>query len=253
MRHRFLIDQRHVIGLLGLAVFMLSACASSRTSESQVYDPFEEANRAVFEVNDVLDDAVSKPLAKGYRYALPEPARVGVRNVLRNLNSPVNIGNQLLQGDIAGVGNDVGRAVINTTLGIAGLFDVAGYMGLKYESEDFGQTLGKWGISSGPYFIIPVLGPSNLRDSAGRLVDNYADPLRHYLFNTDQENIYYTRAGVSLIDQRESVLDVLKTMEKSSIDYYAVLRSSYDQFRKTQIRDKEGGFGGVVIPDYDSE
>jgi phospholipid-binding lipoprotein MlaA len=234
-------------------VLILSACASSDTRTGGVYDPFEEANRAVFKVNNVLDDAIAKPIAKGYRYVLPEPARVGVRNVLRNLNSPVNIGNQLLQGDVAGAGNDVGRAVINSTIGIGGLFDVAGYMGLKYESEDFGQTLGKWGVTAGPYFIIPVLGPSNLRDSTGRVVDNYADPLRHYLFNTDQEDIYYARAGVSLIDQREAVLDVLETMEQSSIDYYAVMRSSYDQYRKAQIRDEDPGVGGAVIPDYESE
>ena len=108
-----------------------------------------------------------------------------------------------------GMGSDVGRAVLNTTLGIGGLFDVAGYMGMEYEPEDFGQTMAVWGLSEGPYIVIPVLGPSNVRDASGRLVDGYVDPVGRYLINTDREDLYYTRAGVSLVSQREEVLDLL--------------------------------------------
>ena len=240
--------------LLPLMMLTLGACTASSEHRSAVYDPFEPTNRAIFAVNDVLDDAVAKPVAKGYHYAVPEPARVGVRNILRNLNSPLNIAHQLLQGDFSGMGSDVGRAVLNTTLGIGGLFDVAGYMGMEYEPEDFGQTMAVWGLSEGPYIVIPLLGPSNVRDGTGRLVDGYVDPIGRYLINTNREDLYYTRAGVSLVSQREEVLDLLEDLEKNSIDYYAVMRSSYQQYRDALIRDekKNRGQGVYAGPaDYD--
>ncbi|MCB9963941.1 MAG: VacJ family lipoprotein [Rhodospirillales bacterium] len=243
----------HALGALA-TVLILGACSSTQHAQSyDIYDPFEDANRTVFTINDKLDKVIAKPIAKTYRVVLPEPARVGVRNVLRNLNTPVNAGNQLLQGDLSGTATDLGRALINTTAGIGGLFDVAGYLGLEYEFEDFGQTLAVWGIDNGPYFIIPLLGPSTLRDSTGRLVDAYADPLSHYLQNTHREEWLYTRWGVSLVDQRESVLDVLDDLESSSIDYYAVMRSSYIQYRAAMVRDEGGVMNHVEIPDYEDE
>lgn len=206
---------RSFYSFIGLtALLLLSACASSNNT-SDVYDPFEGSNRVVFAVNDAFDKALAKPVAQTYRVVLPEPARVGVRNVLRNLASPTNIANQLLQGDIGGAGNDVGRAVINTTLGVGGIFDVAGEMGLEYEPEDFGQTMGVWGIPPGPYFVVPVFGPSNLRDSTGRVVDFFADPLEIYLDNTNQEEWIYIRIGVYAVSQREGLLDVLDTLRDS--------------------------------------
>lgn len=244
MTHKTLTARIGSLSLLCLTMISLGACASHQGRNAEVYDPFESSNRAMFKVNDVLDDTVAKPVATGYRYAFSEPTRHGVRNVLRNLNSPLNISHQLLQGDLGGAGSDIGRAVINTTLGIGGVFDIAQYFGMEYEPEDFGQTMAVWGIADGPYFIIPLLGPSNLRDSMGRLVDAYVDPVGRYLVNTDREDLYYTRAGVTLVSQREEVLDLLQDMEENSIDYYAVMRSSYQQYRQALIRDEKKNRGG---------
>ncbi len=232
----------------------LSACASKEHREyGDIYDPFEEANRATFAFNEVLDENFAKPVAKGYRAVMPEPARVGVKNVLTNLSTPVNAGNQLLQGDIDGVMTDIGRVLINTTLGIAGLFDVAGYLGLEHEKEDFGQTLAVWGFSEGPYFVIPLLGPSNLRDSVGRFSDSFADPLNIYLMNIEEEELIYARWGVSLVSQRTDLLEVLDELQSNAIDYYAVMRSSYTQYRQGQIRDDAAGSSYISIPDFDEE
>lgn len=256
MRYNQLSTQNYFFNICAifLTSMLLTACASHESREfGDVYDPFESSNRAVFAFNEVLDDNVAKPVAKGYRTVLPEPARVGVRNVLQNLSTPVNAGNQLLQGDVEGVATDIGRAIINTTIGIGGLIDVAGYLGLEYEPEDFGQTLGVWGFSEGPYFVIPVLGPSNLRDSTGRVVDAIADPLNIYLMNIEEEEIIYARTGVSLVAQRESLLDVLEELEYGAIDYYAVMRSSYTQYRRSVIRDQDATQGSVAIPDFDDE
>lgn len=236
----------------GLMIVSLTACASAN-DDGEISDPFETTNRFVFKINDTLDENVAVPVAEGYRFVFPEPARVGIRNVLRNLKSPLNIAHQTLQADFDGAANDVGRALLNTTAGIGGLFDVAGYMGLKYEPEDFGQTMGKWGVAEGPYLVVPLLGPSNVRDSVGRLTDAYADPLRIYLANTDREYLNYTRMGVGLVSDREALLEVLEDLQNSSMDYYAVMRSSYHQYRKAQINDAEGSASSTNIPDYSDE
>jgi phospholipid-binding lipoprotein MlaA len=252
MRHLFTKSVKTFL-VVGTSI-ILSACASNDQAQySDVYDPFESYNRSVFAFNDALDDAVAKPVAKTYRAVLPEPARVGTQNVLRNLSTPVNAGNQLLQGDVGGMMTDIGRALINSTLGIAGLFDVAGKFGLEHELEDFGQTLAVWGVSEGPYVMIPLLGPSNLRDGTGRLVDAYADPLRHYWTNTEQEEWIYARMGVSVVSQRESLLDILDELEAGAIDYYAVMRSSYTQYRSGLVEDTAGNGSYLDIPDFDEE
>lgn len=199
---------------------------------TEISDPFEATNRAIFKFNNAVDDVLIHPVVKGYRFVIPQPARKGVRNVLRNLKSPTTFANQLLQGDLKGAGQVLVRAVVNTTIGIGGLFDVAGYAGIPYEPEDFGQTLAVWGVGHGPYLVVPVLGPSSTRDYVGYFVDSYADPLRWYLFNIDHEEIYYAKLGVEYLDLRESLLDVLEDLEKSSIDYYAAVRSIYYQRRE---------------------
>lgn len=232
-----------------ICALMLSSCASSQymTSEQEISDPFEGANRAIFKFNDVVDDAFIHPVTKGYRAAVPTPARTGVRNFLRNLKSPVIAGNQLLQGDVEGAGTVVLRAVVNTLVGLGGIFDVAGHAGYPYETEDFGQTMAVWGVPNGPYVVVPVLGPSSLRDYAGYFVDGYADPLRWYLHNTDNEEWYYAKMGADYIDLRESLVDVLADLEANSIDYYAAVRSTYYQRREALIRDN--GAGGVYYGD----
>ncbi len=223
--------------LISATSMVLGAC-STTSDEGAISDPFEGANRGVFAFNKAVDDVVIHPVVKGYRFVVPEPGRQGVRNVLRNLKSPVLLANEVLQGDIDGASNVAFRAVVNTLVGAAGLFDVAGYEGYEYEQEDFGQTLGVWGVGHGPYLVLPLLGPSSTRDYAGYLVDSFADPLRWYLFNTNNESWYYAKVGVEYLDLRESLMDVLNELERSSIDYYAAVRSTYYQRRDALVRDQ---------------
>lgn len=228
---------------LSLASLLLVACASTGQNQYaagnlQINDPFEETNRAVFAFNKAVDKAVVHPLITGYRTVVPQPARSGVTNFLTNLKSPVTFANQLLQGDLNGAKDVFLRATINTLIGVGGLFDVAGYEGIEYETEDFGQTLGVWGIGHGPYLVVPLLGPSSLRDYTGYAVDSFADPLRWYLFNIDREGLYYTRLGAEYFDLRNSLMDVLQDLEASSIDYYAAVRSTYYQSRDALVKDQ---------------
>lgn len=225
------------------ATLFLTSCASSQqdpmiVGNTVVEDPFEGTNRSIFAFNAAVDDAVIHPIVKGYRAVVPKPARNGLRNFLRNLKSPVTMANQLLQGDLDGAGTVLVRASVNTLIGVGGLFDVAGAEGIEYESEDFGQTLAVWGVGHGPYLVVPFIGPSSLRDYTGYAVDSFADPLRFYLHNTDQDGLYYTKIALDYLDLRDSFMDVLEDLEASSIDYYAAVRSTYYQRREALVNDE---------------
>jgi len=247
--------------LLLLLCAGLSSCASTaQTSrvdadadfaESGVSDPLENINRGTLAVNDVIDRGVLEPVARGYRAATPKEIRFGVRNFLRNLKSPIVIANQALQGDIEGTGTAVFRFVVNTLAGFGGILDVAADEGIAYEPEDFGQTLAVWGVGNGPYLVLPLFGPSTVRDGAGLVVDSFADPVRIYLFNTENEGWHYGRIAASVIDQREELLDVLDDLRQNSFDYYAALRSTYIQRRVALVRDEDPeSSGSPEIPDY---
>lgn len=245
----------------GLAVVavLLSSCAGSSGQSvksegggAEISDPFEEGNRAVFAFNNAVDKAVIHPVAKGYNAAVPKPVRTGVDNVLRNLKSPVTFANQTLQGDVGGAANVLVRAVVNTLVGVGGIFDVAASEGIPYEGEDFGQTLAKWGVGHGPYLVVPIIGPSSLRDYVGYAVDSFADPLRWYLFNIDREGIYYGKVGMEYLTLRASLVDTLEDLQRSSIDYYAATRSAYYQHREALVNDKDPKAGGSAdIPEYE--
>lgn len=243
-----------VIGCLFIA-----SCASNTNpvyvGDIEVDDRYESYNRGVFAFNDAISDAVIHPVVKGYRAVVPSPARTGVSNVITTLRSPVTFGNQVLQGDVEGAGNVLKRTIINVLIGVGGLFDVAGYEGIEYEPEDFGQTLAVWGVDHGPYVVVPLLGPSSLRDYTGYFVDGFADPLRWYLFNIGEEGIYYTRAGIEYLDLRESLIDVLEELETSSIDYYAATRSIYYQRRQAMIEDRgrNGASSAPAFPEFDDD
>ncbi len=176
-----------------------------------------------------------KPVAEGYRAGVPKPARVGVRNALRNLKSPQIVANDLLQGNVTAACDGLTRFLANTLFGLAGTIDVAGAEGVKYKEEDFGQTLGVWGAGTGPYVVLPFFGPSSVRDTAGLAVDIYSDPVRLTLENTDHYVASYTRSAISVVDRREELLDVLADLKKNSIDYYAAMKSTYVQRRIAQI------------------
>ncbi|MCC6597822.1 MAG: VacJ family lipoprotein [Alphaproteobacteria bacterium] len=248
-----------ILAGLALAVLGMGACStgnaeSVRAGDVEIHDPFEGTNRAVFAFNNKVDDIIIHPIAKGYNTVVPKPARTGVDNVLRNLKSPVTFANQALQGDVGGAGNVFVRTVINTLLGFGGLFDVAAAEGIEYEQEDFGQTLATWGVGHGPYLVVPIIGPSSLRDYVGYAVDSFADPLRWYLFNIDHEEIYYGKVGMEYLTLRASLVDVLEDLEKSSIDYYAATRSAYYQRRAALVNDQNPETAASSdIPDYDAE
>lgn len=243
------------LSLVAAMAFMLSACASTSeptvAGDTVVHDPLEGVNRVVLQGNDVADRFVLEPIARGYRAGTPEAFRVAFRNFLRNLKSPVIIANQILQGDLEGTGNSTLRMVVNTLAGFGGVLDLAADGGVPEESEDFGQTLAVWGVGNGPYLVLPLLGPSTVRDAIGTLVDSYADPLRIYLFNTNNEEWHYGRVAASVVDQREELLDVIDDLRRNSFDYYAALRSAYVQRRVALINDQDPGTSsGPEIPEY---
>lgn len=232
---------------VAFASLLMVGCAANKNTDSEIYDPIEGVNRVTLKVNDAADKVILEPIAKGYRAVTPEAGRTMVRNFLRNLNSPIIIGNELLQGDLKGAGNATARVVINTLAGFGGLFDFASEGGIEYQPEDFGQTLATWGVGDGMYVMLPLLGPSTLRDASGNLVDGYADPLRIYLFNIEEKHLHYTRVGVNAVSQREDLIEVINDLRKNSFDYYAAIRSAYHQRRQSLINDSNGG---ATIPEY---
>jgi phospholipid-binding lipoprotein MlaA len=214
----------------------LAACAGPGGEPTQIADPFEPVNRYIFAANLALDTTLIEPVANIYRDIVPDPARDGVRNFLRNLESPVLLANNVLQRDIDAAGVTTKRFFINTTVGILGLFDPAANMGLARRDEDFGQTMGTYGVGPGVYLVLPILGPSSLRDAAGNFVDYYFDPLNYYTDNTHQREITFLRAGIRGIDTRARVIETLDEIERTSIDFYATIRSLYHQRRQSEIR-----------------
>ena len=212
----------------------------SKKTNGQVKDCFEGVNRAVFSFNKGLDNLLIEPIAKGYR-SLPAPVRSGTSNVLTNLSSLVTIPNNVLQGQITTAGVNTGRFIINTTVGILGLFDVAQKMGFpEYEKEDYGQTLGVWGVGPGCYLVLPVLGPSTIRDTAGSFINVMGgDP--YYNISTHGNNEYLDRSDYMLtkvltgIDFRAKNIESFENLEKNSMDFYAAAKSLYLQDRKRKI------------------
>ena len=214
---------------------------NKKNGYEEVNDCFEKINRGVFAFNQVLDKAIFKPLAKGYRI-FPQPIRSGTSNALNNLSNVVTIPNNVLQGEFKKAGINSARFVINSTLGVAGIFDVASYYGLKKrDKEDYGQTLGVWGANPGCYFVLPVLGPTTVRDSLGSLV-NFIGGDAWYnvtVLNDTQyfsEADYYTSRLLSGIDFRAKNLESFDSLENSSVDLYASVRSLYIQDRYRKIR-----------------
>jgi phospholipid-binding lipoprotein MlaA len=232
---------------VSVSLFLVSCASESYEKTGVVHDPLENINRTTLKINDAADKAILEPIAKGYRKATPQWSRTVVSNFLRNPNSPVVIGNQILQGDVEGTANATARVIINTLAGFGGILDLAEEGGIPHEQEDFGQTLAKWGFGDGMYVMLPLLGPSNVRDATGSLVDSYADPLRIYLFNIDEEHLHYTRIAANVVSQREQLIEVINDLRRNSFDYYAAIRSAYYQSRQSLIND--GAVGNY--PDFD--
>jgi phospholipid-binding lipoprotein MlaA len=231
------------ISLALCAGLFLSGCASTQVPADsplkilrkgeQAFDPIEGINRAVFSFNTGADNLITKPIAKAYRFVVPELFRGMIGNVFSNIND-VWVGvNSLLQGKPKDALSDWTRVLVNSTVGFAGIADVASELGLERHNEDFGQTLGKWGMPPGPYVVIPFLGPSNFRDGIGIVPDTLGDPIRKIRKTGDRDRTRIVR----LIDTRASFLDVEKIADSAAIDRYDLVRDAYLARRKRLVYD----------------
>jgi phospholipid-binding lipoprotein MlaA len=212
-----------------LSLTMLGGCASTGNPR----DPLEPLNRGIYQFNEVVDNVVLKPAAEVYRGVLPQFVRTGVSNFFSNINDVIVALNNLLQGKLLDAVSDVGRIAINTTVGLLGVLDVATHVGLEKHDEDFGQTLGYWGIGDGPYLVLPLFGPKNLRDTVGLFVD-YKTDLITYVDPTRDRNIL---RGVRLINRRSELLDTSKILETAALDPYEFVRDAYLQRRSNLVHD----------------
>jgi phospholipid-binding lipoprotein MlaA len=228
-----------------MALALLAGCATRPDPNDpdevaefkQTNDPIEPFNRKMYAVHQGIDRVILRPVAVAYRDVVPQPVRTGIRNVLGNLRTPVILANDMLQGEPRRAGDTLGRFLINSTLGLGGIFDVAGnQFGVKGHSEDYGQTLAVWGVGEGAYLFIPVLGPSNPRDLTGFGLGIASDPLTWVGQGVAVDVLTGTRAGMSVVDTRESLIEVIDIVNTESLDSYATLRSAYRQRRNAEIR-----------------
>ncbi len=231
-----------VPALLAIAL-ALGACASkppaddleARRYYKEINDPLEPMNRQILKFNRGFEKIILTPVAKTYRAVLPAPARKGVYNLLHNLKSPGIFGNDVMQGEGKRAGNTLLRFVVNSTLGIGGLFDVATRMGIESHDEDFGQTLAVHGIGEGFYLVLPIFGPSSPRDGIGLAVDILIDQIFWILRSENLNYVNYVRTGVEGVDIYARNLDQIEELKRTSLDYYAALRSTYRQNRRSEI------------------
>jgi phospholipid-binding lipoprotein MlaA len=215
--------------IAGLAAIALTGCATNDPR-----DPLEPLNRGIFEFNDKLDRVVIKPVAEAYVAVLPTPVRDGVSNFYGNLYDFWNVVNNLLQGKVGLAFSDVGRIALNTTVGLLGVVDVASRVGLEKNDEDLGQTLGWWGIGHGPYLVLPLIGPSSVRDGTGTLVQVALDPITRW---TDEESVMWMMWGLRLINTRANLLGASTVLDVAASDPYAFTRDAYFQRRRSQLWD----------------
>lgn len=210
---------------------LLGGCAS--TGERNPKDPLEGFNRASYKFNDAVDRAVLKPVATGYRAVVPQFVRTGVNNFFSNIYQVNTIVNDLLQGKFRQGGEDTGRLILNTTFGIGGLIDFASVVGVPKRHEDFGQTLGVWGVKPGPYLVVPFLGPSTLRDTGGRFVDSQFG----YWSYVDNMALRNSMFATETVNTRSNLLDAEKVLDEAALDRYVFLRDAYLQRRERAVYD----------------
>jgi len=209
-------------------------------------DWLEPVNRTIFAANDIIYAIFLEPIAKLYQVVVPEFARTGVSNAVQNLNTPVILANDLMQGEFGRAWETTERFAVNTTVGLGGTIDVADkWLGIPPHKEDFGQTMAVWGVPEGGYLVVPFLGPSGPRAAFGRFgVDSFLDPLNLWLANTDRDKYVYLRTGVTAMAEYEAVMDELRELRETSVDYYATVRSLYRQRRAADIAN-----GKAAVPD----
>ena len=241
-----------ILALVSLSV--VTACATTPPpAPTEIYDPFENFNRKVYGFNESVDQAVIGPVARGYSKTVPKQARSGLRNFVSNANAPVTFVNDVLQAKPQRAMETLSRFIINTTVGVGGLFDVAGKSDLEGHTEDFGQTLAVWGVPMGPYFMAPLLGPSNLRDTTGRVVDIAFDPVTWISFGTNNLELYLN-AGETVFVALDTRAELDSGIEfiREQPEPYTALRRAYSSQRQSAIRDgvvDENSFDD--LPDFD--
>ena len=219
--------------LISLALINMSTGCATQTNK----DPLEGVNRGVYKFNDVTDKVIFKPVASGYKAITPTPVRKGVNNFFNNLGSITTVLNDLLQFKFAHAFTDAGRFVINSTFGLAGLIDVAGMDNIPQHKEDFGQTLGYWGAGNGAYLVLPILGPSSVRDTTGLVFDIFTtDPITYVHRGGNVATSNWLRAA-QFIDKRTELLDAKDLVDDASLDPYAFARDAYMQRRDSLIAD----------------
>jgi phospholipid-binding lipoprotein MlaA len=234
-----------IVGVLLGSVF-LQGCASTASGRGGS-DPFESVNRVTASFNAGLDTVLVKPAAKAYKFVIPQPIQMMVGNFFGNLNDLWTGANNVLQGKPKAAVSDFSRFTLNTVWGFLGLVDVATDIGLEKHNEDFGQTLGVWGVSPGPYLVLPVLGPSSVRDTAGLIPDSFASPIRYIKSSNTQYSLY----GLRAIDTRAGFLSAERFMDSASLDDYAFFRNGFFQRRYSQIYD--GNPPEQAAPKYDDD
>ena len=254
-----------------LSAILLGGCATRPTDPEdlvryeELNDPLEPMNRAIFGFNMTMDKFILRPVAIGYRKVIPSPIRTATRNFLDNLRAPIVLLNEILQWEGQRAGETFGRFMANTIGGVGGLIDIASGIGIPKHNEDFGQTLAVWGVGSGPYLMLPFLGPSNPRDGIGLAVDSYVDPVSTWAANHGHDKYLVARYVVDTIDRRAANIETMDQLQASSIDFYAAVRSFYRQYRKSEIsngraaEESEDGlppmvdFDSMDMPDEDEE
>ncbi|MDJ0686694.1 MAG: VacJ family lipoprotein [Alphaproteobacteria bacterium] len=243
---RFFLAAFLAVGLIGCAAAPVQdgdLTEDELAEFEDVNDPIEGFNRAVFQINLLIDKVILRPISAAYG-ELPDGLRDTVRNFLRNLRTPVILANNLLQGDWEGAQNTTGRFIVNTSIGLGGLIDIADHegKGIPFRDEDFGQTLAVWGAGEGPYLMLPLLGPSNVRDTAGIVVDYFLDPFNWWERNSDDgtaTTIVWSRRIMEAIDSRSRNYQTLEDLEETSLDFYAAVRSLYRQQRENMILNQD--------------
>jgi phospholipid-binding lipoprotein MlaA len=234
-----------VLGFFVFATANIPAIAETETPSATLIaqsdapndngDPLESLNRVTLEVNEFIMDLLLRPIAGMYTLILPEFLRDGISNALKNLNTPVVLINDILQFEPERAWTTTQRFFINTTIGVGGLMDVAKDFGLKGHKEDLGQTFAVWGVPEGFYLVLPIFGPSNPRDAVGLALNSFLNPISYWADNTDREEIPLAMTMVSGVDEFSRVMDDLEKLKKTSIDYYAALRSIARQKREAEI------------------
>jgi phospholipid-binding lipoprotein MlaA len=213
---------------LALAILLLAGCAATPSR----IDPFEPWNRAMFEVNEVVDGHFVKPIAEGYVKIVPEPIRTGIANFFGNIDDLFIGINNVLEGNGNRAGDDFGRVLLNTSFGLGGIFDLASMMGIEKHTQDFGITFGKWGIEPGPYLFIPLLGPTTVRDGTGTLIRYYLGPITYIVEDVPVRNILY---GVGYLNLRAQALEAESVVSTAALDKYTFIRNAYLRARRYQV------------------